>query len=51
MYADKHADFQKAVCPMVDSKLARAMFVRMTIHECQRPENGAGIYTFKVFSK
>ncbi len=51
MYADKHADFHKAVCPMVDSKPARAMFVRMTITECQRPENGAGIYTFKVFSK
>lgn len=51
LYADNHAHFPKAVCPMVDSKPARAMFVRMTITECQRPENGAGIYTFKVFSK
>lgn len=50
MYADKHADFAPAVCPVVETKQATAGFVRMTIFDCQRPENGAGIYTFKVYS-
>jgi hypothetical protein len=50
MYADKHAEFTSAVCPVVETKQATAGFVRMTIFECQRPENGAGIYTFKVYS-
>ena len=49
--ADKHADFPVAVSPHRDAGQARARFVRITITGCQRPENGAGIYTLKVFQR
>ncbi len=51
MYADKTAAFPEAVSPHTDAKPARAAFVRITITGCQRPENQAGLYTFKVFEK
>lgn len=51
LYADRQPDFPKVSCPMIDEKEARAAYVRMTIFGCQRPENGSGLYTFKVFSK
>ncbi len=31
-------------------KKAKAAYVRITVTACQRPENGAGIYEFNVFS-
>lgn len=48
-YVDKTADFPVAVCPHRDAKPAEAAFVRITITGCERLENGAGIYEFKVF--
>ncbi len=48
-YADKTAGYPPAVCPREDVKTARAAFVRITINACERPENAAGIYNFKVF--
>ena len=50
-YVDKTAAFPVAVSPHRDVKDARAAFVRMVIAGCERPENGAGIYEFKVFGK
>ena len=51
LYADRTADFPVAVSPQKDRKSAKAAFVRITITGCQRPENSAGIYAFKVFGK
>jgi len=48
-YADKTSEFPDAVSPHKDVKKAKAAFVRITLTGCERPENGAGIYTFKVF--
>lgn len=48
-YADQSAAFPVAVSPHKDVKSAKAAFVRITIHGCQRPENGAGIYSFQIF--
>ncbi len=50
-YVDKTSEFPTAVCPHKDYKDVQARFVRITITECQRPENNAGIYTFKVFGE
>ena len=47
--ADHTASFSPAVSPRRDAGRARAAFVRITMHACQRPENGAGIYEFRVF--
>lgn len=49
-YADKTAEFPPATCPTKDERVAKAAFVRMTIHACQRPENSAGIYSLKVMA-
>ncbi len=51
IYVDKTAAFPTAVSPHRDAGEARAAFVRIIVEGCQRPENGAGIYTFKVFKK
>jgi len=48
-YADRTAAFPAVVSPQRDAKKARAAFVRITVTGCQRPENGAGIYAFRVF--
>lgn len=48
-YADHTANFPTAVSPHRDRKAAKASWVRITITGCERPENGAGIYEFKVF--
>jgi len=50
LYVDKTADFPTTVSPQKDLKNAKAAFVRITVTACQRPENGAGIYEFKIFS-
>jgi len=50
-YADHTAAFPtEVVSPMVDAAPATAQFIRVTITGCQRPENGAGIYAFRVFA-
>ncbi len=51
IYADKTMEFPMAVSPHIDTGRAQAAFVRIVIKGCQRPENGAGIYTLKVFEK
>ncbi len=48
-HTDKQADFPVAVSPHKDAGQARARFVRITITACQRPENGAGLYSFEVY--
>ena len=48
-YADKTGAFPVAVSPHKEVRAARAAFVRITVTGCQRPENGAGIYSFSVF--
>jgi hypothetical protein len=48
-YVDKTAAFPPAVSPHKDIGKATAAFVRIALAGCERPENGAGIYTFKVF--
>ena len=48
-HTDKRSAFSEAVSPHRDSGPARARFVRITMTACQRPENGAGIYSFQVF--
>jgi len=47
-YADHTAGFGKAVSPCRDIGKAQAAYVRITITGCQRAENGAGIYSFRV---
>ena len=51
VFADKTAAFPVAVSPQEDHGEAKAAFVRITLTACQRPENAAGIYNFKVFRK
>jgi len=48
-HTDKRAEFPVAVSPHRDAGEARARFVRITLTACQRPENGAGLYSFQVF--
>ena len=48
-YADKTTGVAPVVCPQEDVKAARSAFVRITVYACERPENAAGIYNFKVF--
>jgi hypothetical protein len=48
-YADRAAEFPVAVSPVKDIHAAKAAFVRIRVDGCQRPENGAGIYSFRVF--
>lgn len=48
-FADKTAEFPTAVSPVKDLGRATASLVRITITECQRPENAAGIYSFRVY--
>ena len=50
LFADKTTSFPIALSPHRDHKDAKAAWVRITITGCQRPENGAGIYAFKVIS-
>ncbi|MFO1490478.1 MAG: glycoside hydrolase family 127 protein, partial [Kiritimatiellia bacterium] len=50
-YADHSTAFTPAVSPRRDLREARAAFVRITLQACQRPENGAGIYSFQVFAR
>jgi len=50
VFADKSAGFAPAVSPHRDQGSARAAYVRITILGCQRPENGAGIYEFRIVS-
>jgi hypothetical protein len=47
-HSDKRAAFPTAVSPHKDPGKARARFVRITLHGCERPENGAGIYSFEI---
>lgn len=47
-HTDKRAEFPVAVSPHQDVGPARARFVRITLTGCQRPENGGGIYGFRV---
>mgnify|MGYP000901128930 CR=1 FL=1 len=49
VFADKTESFPVAVSPHRDVRQARAAWVRIAITGCQRPENAAGIYAFKVF--
>jgi len=49
VFVDKTESFPVAVSPHRDVRQARAAWVRITITGCQRPENPAGIYAFKVF--
>ncbi len=51
VFCDRTADYQPAVSPWRDTGYAKARFVRITITGCQRPENQAGIYTFRVFQR
>ena len=51
MFADNTAAFPVAVSPQEAHGEAKAAFVRITLTACQRPENAAGIYNFKVFRK
>ena len=48
-HTDKRSDFPVAVSPHKDAGEAKARFVRITLHGCQRPENGAGIYGLQIF--
>jgi len=48
-YVDKTAAFPEVVSPQKDVKVVRAAYARITITACERPENGAGIYEFKLF--
>lgn len=50
-YVDKTAEFPLAQSPHRDNHKARAAFIRIILTGCQRPENSAGIYTFKVFKE
>ena len=50
-YVDKTAAFPVVVSPQVDRKPARAAFMRITITGCERPENGAGLYSFELFQE
>jgi hypothetical protein len=49
IHTDKRANFPVAVSPHKDAGETRARFVRITLIACQRPENGAGLYSFQVF--
>jgi beta-xylosidase len=49
MFADRTGVTPPAVSPHNDSGTAKAAFVRITVNGCERPENAAGIYSFKVF--
>ena len=49
MFADRTGATPPAVSPRKDSGTAKAAFVRITVNGCERPENAAGIYSFKVF--
>ncbi len=49
MFADRTGATPPAVSPHRDSGTAKAAFVRITVTGCERPENAAGIYSFKVF--
>ncbi len=51
LFADKSASFGPAVSPRRDAGAAKAAFVRITISGCERPENGAGIYSFRVLGR
>ena len=51
MLTDKSAAFTLAASPHRDPGTARAVFVRITLFGCERSENGAGIYSFKVFGQ
>ena len=48
-HTDKRAEFPVAVSPHKDAGEARARFVRITLHGCERPENGAGLYSLQVY--
>lgn len=47
-HTDKRGAFPVAVSPHKDGGKARARFVRITLHACERPENGAGLYSFRI---
>jgi hypothetical protein len=49
LFVDKTAAFPAAVSPHKDFAKARAAFVRITLTGCERPENGAGVYSFEVY--
>jgi len=51
MLADHSASFTTAVSPHRDPGATKATLVRITLSGCERPENGAGIYSFKVFGR
>jgi hypothetical protein len=48
---DNTAAFPVTVSPHKDLVTAQAAFVRIILTGCERPENGAGIYSFEVFRK
>lgn len=49
MFADRTGAPLATVSPRQDSGTANAAFVRITMTGCERPENAAGIYSFKVY--
>jgi hypothetical protein len=49
MFADRTGAPRATVSPHQDSGTAKAAFVRITMTGCERPENAAGIYSFKVY--
>lgn len=49
IHTDRRDAFPEAVSPRRDAGRARARYVRITLTACQRPENGAGIYSFRIF--
>ena len=50
-FADQSKEFLVAVSPRKHSKSVRARYVRMVVDACERPENGAGLYSFKVLGR
>ncbi len=48
-YADKSSEFPEVSSPQKDFKDAEARYVRITIYGCEKPDNSAGIYSFKVY--
>jgi len=48
MFVDNSAEFTPAVSPRKDRGNVEAAYVRITVTGCQRPENSAGIYSFRV---
>jgi hypothetical protein len=48
-FADRTGVSSATVSPQRDHGTAKAGYVRIVLTGCERPENAAGLYTFKVF--